>query len=333
MQRKSTLLIPLVLILGMAGFVLFKNKTTVTTAPPETSPTSAVKSQKLMDQVKDFPGLPKAKLSELEKTSVCKDTLESIETLPFKTLIYDLENGNLKFDPQCPSLNVSSPSLEGFPEACLKLENDKPSPQCQEKLLLFKALRIHQATVGENLDGLPTEALINKLVGLLIEDKLNSEEGQKALHDVGLKLYERLPDSASAAKAAAIAYLSESEQASPDSQKKLEKVLEDSRTKFPEDWELYEIDLARRSRQSIDDFEAEVRRFYAAYPNSAVGNYYMGCISWINKDAVQARSFFKIATERAPKDQRMQGTLTDAIANEPPAKVCGVSISFNPENF
>lgn len=211
-----------------AYFLLPQNKPTKIAEQPQPQPA------KLIDRVKQFPGLQKPNLTEQEKVSFCAAALESIETLPLKTLLFDIENDQLKLDPKCFEFQTKPWSaLKDFPQACLTRIKNELSQTCVQSLFSFKAIRIHQATAAEKVAQLSLELLINRLMALLNQEMLTSADGKKMLREVGLELRSRLPDSDSAAKAAALGYLIEDQLDLNDAQA-FQDLLGQLRTQFPQ---------------------------------------------------------------------------------------------------
>ena len=324
------------LILGFSGIALFfavyfslNSKTAVlpssqvtTTEPPS-----------LFQQAQAHPGLTQSHLSEEDSSSECKPVLEAIETLPLKTLIYDLTTGKMKLDAKCLfHKKKEAKILDGFPEVCVQLKDGQPTADCVSKLFFYKALRIQNATMGQNLDNLETEVIIQKLMGILTGQSEISADESKQIREIGVKLYERLPDSAAAAKAASVGFIS-AEQLTPEESAQFDKILDESRTKFPSNWELYEIDLIRKRGRDEAEFKKSVVDYYAANPNSPIARYYMGCMKWSEKEVTAAREFFHSAVAIAPNDARFKATYDHALAATPPEKVCTVQINFDPEKF
>ena len=200
-MKKSVILVLIGVVI--TAFLLRFYKTAIPKTIKAQPPLSEGSSKSLTEQIRQFPGLDKPKLSPQELQSECKEALESIETLPLQTLLYDLGHNKFKLNSKCLFESKNNIELlKDFPEVCEKMENDQPSKLCIEKLFFYKALRIHRATMADDLDSLSTEIIINKLIGLLAESAFSSPDGIKQMRAVGNKLYQRLPESESAAKAA-----------------------------------------------------------------------------------------------------------------------------------
>lgn len=332
--RNKSLLALLAVIIGAAVF--FMKRQPLASVPEAAAPLlqaeQAAPPKKLIDQVKEFKGLPEAKLSEQEKNSECRGPLEAIETLSLKTLIHELSTEALKLNSKCLSIESNNiDALRGFPEICEQLKDGQPSQECIKKLFLYKSLRIHHATLGDDLNGLPTEVLISKVVGAWAELS-SSPENLKRIRDIGTKLYERLPDSESAAKAAVVGYMIDDSLSVAD-KKERDRLLDEARINFPSSWEIYEMDLIRKQALDEGSYKNEIKSFYARYPDSAIGIYYMGCVQWSEGQIALARQSFKSASAKSPGDQRMGSTLRIALATEPPQKVCAVQIGFDPDKL
>lgn len=332
---KKNLLVIGIVALATAFYFFSKSK------KPEISTTTAVTARqtkptgtKLIDQVRDFPGLPTAKLSAQEKSSECKSALESIETLPLTTLLQDLKDGRIKLKGECLFSGKSTiSSLNDFPEACEARQPDgQVTTDCAAKVLFYKALRIHHATINENSKGLSTEILINKLIGLLADQAFASPTGLKLMRDVGRELRERLPQSDSAAKAELIGYLAD-DNLPPEGKQYYETKLDEARQQFPENWEIYEMDLIRKKSMNEKLYDDEIKKYYSQNPNSGIATYHMGCSAWNHADKVRALEFFDVAKKIAPQDKRFADTYSKASTLSPPEKVCTVQINFNPEQF
>ncbi len=329
------LILPIsILVLAALVYVAYKKPTAVVENKSEINTISKVTPPKsLLDQIKQFPGLEKARLNAQELKSECKNDLEAIETLPLETLIYDLKNKKLILKPECVSIDGKiTPSLVNFPEICEKLENNEPTKECVEKLFFYKALRIHRATKNDNLDNLQTEIIIHKLIGLLAENAFQSADGLKMIRDVGTKLYERLPQSESAAKAAALGYLTDNQLNAAD-KARYDEILNQAREKFPNNWEIFEMDLIHKKMKDIKSFETEVLNYFQNNPNSGIANYYMGCLNWGNQSPAAAQSFFQKAFQLHPTDKRFAETLKMSLTVNPPENVCTVQINFDPNQF
>jgi len=335
MISKKLLTTSIVIGVALAGYFLYRNKPSVLKPehPPKNDSLMGVPTTSLGEKAKAYSGLLAPKLSEEEKASDCKSSLESIETLPLQTLIYDLSNGRLTLDAKCLFLNKKiAPSLAGFPEVCKNLKSENPDKECIEKLFFYKAARIHQATIGENLDSLQTEVIIHKLIALMMDQSFSTPEGLQLIRQVGGKLYERLPNSDSAAKAAMLGYIGD-DNLSEKNKVALDALLTEAREKFPENWEIYEMDLMRLKRSNEGDFKNRIVSFYESNGSSPIGQYYMGCLNWSEGKANAAQEFFRTANLNAPSDKRFSETYQKSMASKPPDKVCSVQIGFNPDNF
>ncbi len=328
---KSNIKIFVVVSICIIAGVFFLNSKTSSNS--EAKKIIALKSEKLMDQAKNHPGLTKPNLSETENSSDCKSVFESIETLPLKTLIYDLKEERLNLNSECLLKNFPKvKSLIGFPEACKTTKGAEPTTECIEKLFKYKSMRIHNATKNTDIDTLDTAVIIQKFMAIMSDESMNSAEGQLALRTIGQKLYERLPNSETAAKAAALGVVI-SDKLSEEEHSKINELLDSARSKFPNNWEIYELDLIRRKGQNLESFKNEIVSYYTKFPNSAISQYYMGCLNWSENKATIARDFFKSTTTINPKDIRFSGTYEQSLKTNPPEKVCSVQINFNPDDF
>ena len=330
---KNRVLILTVIVASIAAYLYF-HKSSVVIKKAQTQQISLESSSKsLTEQIKNFRGLDKPKLSPQESQSDCKIALESIETLPLQTLIYDISHNKFKLKSDCLFFSKNSmPLLNNFPEVCEKIENNEPSKDCIEKLFLYKALRIHHATINDDLDSLSTEIIINKLIGLMAENAFNTPDGLKLVRAVGTKIYERLPDSDSAAKAALVGYFGDENL--PDSERiNYNNLLDDARRKFSENWEIYEMDLVRKKNNDNGGFKSEVTNYFQAHPESAIANYHMGCLNWSDRKAENARKLFQKALNLSPSDQRFTATLQKSQTMVPPEKVCSIQVNFDPDKF
>ena len=288
---------------------------------------------KLIDRVKQFPGLQKSNLSESEKASDCATALESIETLPLKTLLYDIQNDQLKLDPKCFETQTKSWSaLKDFPQSCLTKINNELSQSCIQSLFSFKAIRIHQATANENVTQLSLELLINRLMALLNQELLGSADGKNRLREVGLELRSRLPDSDSAAKAAALGYLIEEKLNTSDTEA-FQDLLIQLRAQFPESWDIFEMEIIHLKNVGSKKYEQNIINNYQSNPESAIATYHWGCLNWQKGQAQPAREQFRRAVSMKPEDKRFVQTFDQSLKVQPPEKVCQVQISFNPESF
>jgi tetratricopeptide (TPR) repeat protein len=316
----------LVLILS-ASLFLTQNKTT------KIDELTQPQTTKLIDRVKQFPGLQKPNLSEQEKASHCAAALESIETLPLKTLLYDIQNDQLKLDPKCfESQTQNWSTLQDFPEACLTRVNNELSQTCVQSLFSYKTIRIHQATANENVAQLSLELLINRLMALLNQEMLTSADGKKMLREVGMELRSRLPDSDSAAKAAALGYLIE-DQLDTQNALAFQELLGQLRTQFPESWDIFEMELVHLKTADSKKYVQSITDHYQSHPDSAIATYHWGCLSWQKGQAQPARELFRKAASIKPDDKRFSQTYDQSVKVNPPEKVCQVQISFNPESF
>lgn len=343
MSLKNKIAFAVVILAAICAVtVLTERKKQVTDAPATPTTTESTKSDtttaltvkdNLSEQAKSHAGLATPKLSDDEKKSVCKPALEAIETMPLKTLIFDLKNGSLKLNGDCLFHSANNMQvLKDFPKVCEIVENRDPSEDCVKKLFLYKALRIHRGTVGEDLNTLPTEVLIQKLIGLTVDNALDTPAGLQWTKEVGAKLYERLPESAAANKAALLGYVA-SQSLSNDDRTQVEKILSEGRMKFPEDWEIFESDLVIKKRTDEKEFKKTVSSFYQSNPSSGIGQYFMGCLKWSNNEATAARDLFKSALATAPKDTRFNYTYQYSLTVNPPEKVCTVTVNFDPDKF
>ena len=181
------------------------------------------------------------------------------------------------------------------------------------------------------MDQLPTEVLIQKLMALLMGSFFSNGHDLQQLKQLGVKLYERLPESESAAKAASIGYLVDAHLSSEE-QDIYNKTLRDARNKFPENWEIYEMDLVRRKTQNDPEYRNEITKYYQAHGQSAIGQYYMGCLEWADGHEQSARDLFKAASQSS-KEARFLETYQKALSQQPPSKVCSVKINFDPDKF
>lgn len=329
---KKNILMVFILFAVAVGFYLHK-PTTNTKKVQAQVVSKKTYSTSLTEQIREFPGLEKPKLNEKESQSECKEALESIETLPLQTLIYDLGHNKFKLKSDCLFISKNDIALlKDFPEVCEKIENNEPTKECNEKLLFYKALRIHHATMNDDLNSLSTEMIINKLIGLMIENAFNTPDDLKQMRAVGTKIYERMPDSESAAKAAIVGYFSDDNLATSDKEN-YNQLLDEARNKFPENWEIYEMDLVRKKMNNDDNFKNEVMTYFQNHPESGIANYHMGCLHWTNKNVTEARALFQKAVQLSQNDSRFATTLQESQTANPPEKICLVQIGFNPENF
>lgn len=289
-------------------------------------------AQDLFSQAKSYAGLAQPHLSDDELKSDCRSALETIETQPLAALIESVVQKKIKLDSKCLFLSQKQTEfLKGFPEVCEISEQSEPSAECLQKIFYYKVLRVHTATIGQNLEQLPTEVLIQKLMAVLMGQLLSSADDLKQLKQLGVKLYERLPESESAAKAASIGYLVD-DHLSSEEQAVYNKTLRDARNKFPENWEIYEMDLVRRKAQNDPEYRSEITRYYQAHSQSAIGQYYMGCLEWADGHEQSARDFFKAASQ-ASTESRFLETYQKALSQQSPSKVCSVKINFDPDKF
>jgi hypothetical protein len=326
-----------ILVVFAVLFYVFWKKTSSPLEPvaiESSKPIVTSPEEKLFDRVKEFPGLTQTNLSSAEKTSECKSALEAIETQSLNTLLYDLNNGKLVLNGTCLFTTKSTtPMLENFPEVCLVRDGEgQISKECTVKLYFYKAIRIHQATLDAELKGLSTEILINKLIGLLAEQAYNSADGLKRLRNTGAELRERLPDSSSATKAALVGYLGD-EHLNKTEQQVYDALLNEARHKFPDNWEIFEMDLVRKKSVDENVFKSEVKNYYEQYPNSPIATYHMGCVVWDGNDRAGAVALFETAKKLLPEDKRFADTYAKALTAKPPEKICSVQINFNPEQF
>ncbi len=330
---KKSILIVLIIVVATAVYLNFLKSKAMPKEMQDQSISTNSSSKSLSDQIKQFPGLDKPKLTLQESQSECKEALESIETLPLQTLIYDLGHKKFKLNSDCLFISKNKLDLlKDFPEVCEKFENNEPSKLCIEKLFFYKALRIHHATINDNLDSLSTEIIINKLIGLIADNSFSTPDGLKLIRVVGAKIYERLPESESAAKAAAVGYFGE-ENLSDVDKATYNKLLDEARLKFSENWEIYEMDLVRKKMKNDGSFNNEVVSYYQNHPESPVANYQMGCLDWSNSKADEAQNLFQKAVQLSPNDQRFAETLQKSKTMRTPEKVCTVQINFDPDKF
>lgn len=297
------------------------------------SPSSSSPSPKLIEQIKEHPGLKVAQLSSDEKASECKAALELIETLPFRSLVSDLTNGQLKLDPRCMFLKTKPfQKLDGFPQVCEDVKDGALSRDCLDKLLYYKALRIHYGTLDADLSSLPNEVVIQKLMALLLENAFQTDDGLKLLKAVGEEVYRRLPWSEPAAKAATIGYFVAHDRSAEDDAR-FEALLREARGKFPESWELFEMEVTRKKLKNDLSYKDDVRNLYRQYPETALAMYYRGCLYWAESQATEARDLFRRATEASPGDRRLSKTLQESLSKVPPEFVCSIHIGVNPDDF
>lgn len=332
---KKIIRIAVVVPLIVAGYFASRKDAPADIGEADLTPRKATTSStKLIDQVREFPGLPAANLSAKERSSECKAAIESIETLPLNTLSYDLQNGRINLKGDCLFTTKNDiPLLQGFPEVCTtRTAEGQLSQDCVSKLFFYKALRIHHATIDQDAKGLSTEILINKFIGLLAEQGFASPSGLKLMRDVGSTLRERLPNSESAARAALIGYLAD-DNLPADQKQKYEGMLDEARRQFPENWEIYEMDLVRKKLADEKSYNDEIQRYYTQNPNSAIAAYHMGCKAWSAADKVGALTFFEAAKKIVPQDKRFADTYAKALSVTPPEKVCSVQFNFTPDHF
>lgn len=329
MKLSKTSFFFLSIILGATIYFLF----------PQSKPLNLDQEQmqpqvvKLIDRIKQFPGLQKPNLTAAEKASQCAAALESIETLPLKTLLYDLQHDRLRLDPQCfESQTKSWSALKNFPQDCLKKLNNELSQNCAQSLFSFKTIRIHQATANEDLSELSLELLINRLMALLNQEMLGSSDGKKMLREVGLELQSRLPDSASAGKAAALGYLIEDQLNATDTTA-FQELLSQLRAQFPENWDIFEMELVHLKTADTKKYQESITNHYQSNPSSAIATYHWGCLNWQKGQPDPARELFQKAVSLKPNDKRFLQTYEQSLKLQPPEKVCQVEISFNPESF
>ena len=80
-------------------------------------------------------------------------------------------------------------------------------------------------------------------------------------------------------------------------------------------------------------FADEILKFYNQSPESALANYWMGCLSWSQSAAAPAQGYFAKALAKSPQDHRFSETVQKASAGVTADKVCSVQIGFDPEGF
>lgn len=295
-------------------------------------------TKKLSTQAMQLKGMDTAKLSEDEKEdAVCRLSLESIETLPINALIEDLKSEKISLRKDCLfKSKVDIKNLEGFPEVCLLKDKlaDKIeiSEECQQKLFLYKALRIHHSTISDNPKGLSTEILLQKFFGILTDQAFSTAAGVALFRQTSNELYERLPESVSAAKASIMGYLVDNALTDAD-QVKFDQSIAEARQKFPNDWEIYEIALVRKRIVDEDAFRFEILDYYSKQPESAIANYYMGCVQWSTGNITLAQNYFNDAVKYAPNDSRFKDTYENSLTKASSEQICTVKVNFNQEGF
>ncbi len=332
-MKSKTKIFAVILLIGFIGILFFKKN--IPAKDDAVQKSKIIQSEKLIEQAKSHPGLTQSNLSASENSSECKFILESIETLPLQTLIYDLTNGNLDINSHSNCIMNDFPklkNLDGFPAVCQIIKGTEPSKKCIDQLFKYKSLRIHHATLNSDIDLLDTPVIIQKFMAVLSDDSTENPEGQNRIRTIGQKLYERLPNSEAAVKAAVLGFMIPTN-LSTDDQQKFNDILDSARSKFPNNWEIYEMDLIRKKGQSLDSFKNEIQNYYAKYPNSAIAQYYMGCLNWSENNAPVARDFLKSATVTAPNDPRFADTYQQAQKLNPPEKICMVQINLSPDDF
>jgi tetratricopeptide (TPR) repeat protein len=321
-----------VVILSSSFYFTSKNRFTTLTSP---EPVSVESSSTLIEKAKQAPGLSQPHLSEEEKSNaVCKPALESIETLPLNTLVYDLTNGSLALHPDCLFHEKNEfTMLKGFPQSCEVRVEGKPTQDCIKQLFFYKAMRVNRATIDQDLSHLPTEVIIQKLVAILgsFFDGVTPEV-LKQLSAVGAQLRERLPESASAHKAALLGVLA-NDNATTEEKVRYQQELNQSRQKFPNDWDLFEMDLIQKKKNDKEEYNKEVQIFYGAHPKSAIALYHRGCLSWSQGQAAEAQDFFKQALDIAPNDTRFKDTYQKSLTSATADTVCSVQLNFDPDRF
>ena len=238
----------------------------------------------------------------------------------------------LTFDPSCFQAFIEKyPFLKGFPETCQLNKEGKLVNPCASQLLAIKAIRIHMATQSQSTDTLSTDLLINRLFALLTNQSIGTPEGTQAIKEVGRELFKRMPNNESAAKAAGLGYLID-DHLSPEDQQYFSDLGSEIRNRFPDNWEIYEINLLSKRNINKEEFENTIKSTYESNPESAIANYYMGCAKWKYKAFNEARAYFQKALQLSPHHERFAQTLKSSsdTSNE---KVCRFAIGFNPDNF
>lgn len=322
-------------LLGLGYLYSSLSKYRSTESAQTTKVQSIDPAKKLLAQAKQVESTISAKLTEAEKIDLnCANSLEAIETLPMKSLLEDLKNNRINLDKSClfKSTQSNLQSLAGFPDVCSVSKDKEISADCEEKLFLYKALRIHHNTSQQDLRGLPTEILLQKFFGIIADQSFSSPDGVSLFREASKELHQRLPESLSAAKANVISYLMDGN-LNNDDQGNFDEALKEARQKFPNDWEIYEMSLIRKKMLDEDAFRSEILEYYAKQPQSAIANYYMGCIQWASGNIESARIYFKKASELGPGDGRFKETYENSLSKSAGDQVCAVKVNFNQDDF
>jgi TolA-binding protein len=198
--------------------------------------------------------------------------------------------------------------------------------------MIYKGLRIHRATLDSQIDNLSTEVLIQKFVGMMFDGSMDQANGIQEMREIGIKIYERLPESLSAAKVALIGFILENKLNETD-RLSFEKILAQAQERFPDNWDLYEVSLMNRKSRSEKEYQAAVKTFYQTYPDSALAAYHLGCVFWTKTDLPAAQKYLKLAYDREPTNKRFQESWTQSQKLPAQERVCSLQIGFDPSNF
>lgn len=330
-SKNKILPMALVIVLSAIFFGVFTQKKSAPSTDHTTHQT-ILQKQKLYEQAKKYPGLPKAEITEQEKQSGCGAFLEAIETKSIEDLFADFNSGALAIDSKCVEIPESSrPFFGDLNEICKQRVDGKPTQECTSRLVLYKFIRLRKATENEDIRNLPTELLIQRFMGSLMDmDYLKN--GLGPLRELAKEIYYRLPQSESAARAMAVGYIAE-DHLSPELQQEFRKMIYEARERFPDSMDLFELDLVDKKNNDPNEAKKIIEAYYKQYPQSGLSHYHMGCQAWRENRFADAQKFFSEAVNLTPQHKRFTDTYEASLKTPPPKEVCQITINFNPQQF
>ncbi len=329
---KQLKLILLLSLASLAVLIFLQNRN----AKLRVAKLEKVTQDKLYSQAKTFSGRPitpgpdsesATSLADDQTAQPCSAFNEKIETLSLESLLFDVKEKKLVAPPSCTQDPLTDPLFAALKTACF--DSPAPDDNCQEKIFQYRARRIQLWSDTQDLKSLSTEVLIQKFYGLLSSGQMNQPGGGAALRTIADELRIRLPQSSAPDRIAVISYLLEPPQTEEQIQA-ADEVLRSARTKRPDDWQLFEVGLIRKSP---GEYENAVRQFAAQSPNSPVALYHLGCIAWKKGSAAEAQQYFQQALQIAPQDPRFISTAGKATTEAPGSSICSAQVSFDSQDF
>jgi hypothetical protein len=327
MQRQ--LMILFLMSLGAIGFMVYQNRKTIQ---------SLKESQRYYRQARQYSGRPVNVSAEIpvETLNDCPRFFDQLETLPIESLMFDLKAKRLGIPARCEQDPISNDLFVKFQQNCspelLDRNQDVANENCESSLFQYRARRIQLWTQNRDLKELSTDLVIQRFFGLLAAGGMKAPAGADEVRAIALELESRMPQSAAPYRIEVASYLNDQNLTAEESQR-YAAVLREARLRDPEDWQLFEVQLLKQSKEDPVGYEQAVQAFMASQPTLPISLYHGGCVAWNHGNRDQATELFRRASQGAPRDPRFNSTSQKAQTANLGTPICTAPLTFNLEDF